>query len=286
MPVEPSVARRAWLSMEPYHACVYFVPEAPEAYAAAGLKGGWMGYFASRSGAMGAVSAEVVIATFFGFAPPMVRRALPDAWALAAPEDVVRARYAAIDAGLRRILGDLVHGPAVREAAALACAALDGVSPAGRPLGAAWLALDVPEQPHLALWHAATVLREFRGDGHVGVLVAEGLHPVEAHLLLTRTGRTTDEIVRARRGWDEEDWTAAEDRLRHRGLLAGDGTLSDGGLALRDAIEVRTDTLALAPWAQLGQERVNRLIDLMNPLVDGIVAAGFPYPNPMGLPPR
>ena len=203
MPVEPSVARRAWLSMEPYHACVYFVPEAPEAYAAAGLKGGWMGYFASRSGAMGAVSAEVVIATFFGFAPPMVRRALPDAWALAAPEDVVRARYAAIDAGLRRILGDLVDGPAVREAAELACAALDGVSPAGRPLGAAWLALDVPEPAA-----PGPVARRDRPAGvsaataTSGVLVAEGLHPVEAHLLLTRTGRTTDEIVRARRGWE------------------------------------------------------------------------------------
>ena len=42
-------ARRLWPAFETYHAHVYFVPEAAEAYRELGLKGGWMGYFASRS---------------------------------------------------------------------------------------------------------------------------------------------------------------------------------------------------------------------------------------------
>lgn len=284
--MQPSITRRASVALEPYHACVYFVPEAQEAYAGLGLKGGWMGYFASRSSAMGAVAPGVVTATFFGFAPAMVERAIPDAWGIAAPETVAGARYQAMDQALRRVLGDLAHGPAVAEAAGLAVESLDGVDPAGRPLGAAWLARPVPDEPHLALWHALTVLREHRGDGHVSVLVAEGLHPVEAHITLTRTGRTTDEIVRARRGWSQGEWDAGEARLRDRGLLDGEGALTDGGLALRDAIELRTDALALGPWAHLGEERTQRLIDLATPLVDAIVAESFPYPNPMGLAPR
>ena len=44
-----SSARTAWRVLEPYHAMIYFTPEAREANAAAGLKGFWMGYFASRS---------------------------------------------------------------------------------------------------------------------------------------------------------------------------------------------------------------------------------------------
>lgn len=284
--MQPSITRRASIALEPYHACVYFVPEPAEAYAGLGLKGGWMGYFASRSAAMGAVAPGVVTATFFGFAPWMAEKALPAAWDIARPEQVVAARYAAMDRALRRVLGDLAHGPAVVEAAALAVESLHGVEGAGRPLGAAWLAQAVPEEPHLALWHALTVLREHRGDGHVGVLVAEGLHPVEAHITMTRTGRSTDEIVRARRGWSQEEWDAGEARLRDRGLLDADGALTDGGLALRDAIELRTDELAIGPWAHLGEERTARLIDLATPLVDAIVAESFPYPNPMGLPPR
>src|SRR4051812_37123976 len=46
-------ARRAWQVFEPYHAVIYFAPEARAAYTAAGLKGFWMGYFASRSAALG-----------------------------------------------------------------------------------------------------------------------------------------------------------------------------------------------------------------------------------------
>ena len=41
-------ARRLWPAFKTYHAHVYFVPEAAEAYRELGLKGGWMGYFASR----------------------------------------------------------------------------------------------------------------------------------------------------------------------------------------------------------------------------------------------
>src|SRR4051794_24377218 len=95
---EENLARLAWQAFEPYHAMIYFAPEAREAYSTAGLKGFWMGYFASRAAPLGPVSAEIVTATFYNFHPRMVRRAIPDAWRFSSPERVLNARLAAADA--------------------------------------------------------------------------------------------------------------------------------------------------------------------------------------------
>ncbi|MDQ4124913.1 MAG: hypothetical protein M3134_04835, partial [Actinomycetota bacterium] len=104
--MDRSFARRAWQQLETLHAVVYFAPEKKAAYEAAGLKGGWMGYFAGRAAPLGAVSAEVVTAVFYNFHPAMVRRAIPDAWALSSPDRVLEARMRTVDAALRRLLGD------------------------------------------------------------------------------------------------------------------------------------------------------------------------------------
>ena len=44
-------------------------------------------------------------------------------------------------------------------------------------------ALPVPEEPVARLFHAATLLREHRGDGHIAALMAEGIGGLEAHVL-------------------------------------------------------------------------------------------------------
>jgi hypothetical protein len=175
-----ALPRKMLRTLEPYHGMIYFVPEANDAYERIGLRGRRMGYFASRSAAMGAVSADVVIATFFNFSPDVVRRAIPAAWQQAAPTDVVDARLGAADAALRRMLGDEITSDAMREAADLSRAATAGCFREGHPLYASHAAQPWPDDPHLVLWHAQTLLREFRGDGHVAVLVAQGLTGCEA----------------------------------------------------------------------------------------------------------
>src|SRR5215471_13810039 len=99
---------------------IYFSPHAPAAYAAIGITSRRMGYFASRSAAMGAASPEIVVATFFNFNPAIIHRALPAAWDIASPADVLAARRSAVDASLRQAWGDAVASPRVAEAAALA----------------------------------------------------------------------------------------------------------------------------------------------------------------------
>jgi hypothetical protein len=280
-----SYARRMWPAFETYHAHIYFVPEAAEAYRRLGLKGGWMGYFASRSAPLGPASPELVTAVFFNFHPAMVARALPDAWALASPEDVFAARLRTADIALRRLIPDHVGGPAEAEAATLAREAAEAPALAGRPLYAALRAQAWPDEPHLVLWHACTLLREHRGDGHVAALTSAGLDGCEAHVTLTATGNVPRKTLQSNRKWSDEDWAAAEERLRERGWLDGDGNLTDAGRAGRAEVEARTDTAAEVPWRSLGAERTERLLELLIPMARAINAAGgVPVPNPVGVP--
>jgi len=280
-----SAARRLWPAFETYHAHIYFVPEAAEAYRALGLKGGWMGYFASRSAALGPASSGLVTAVFFNFHPAMVARALPDAWALASPADVLDARLRTADVALRRLIPQYVGSAEESEAAALAREAAEAPALAGRPLYGALRSLPWPEQPHLQLWHACTLLREHRGDGHVAALTAAGLDGVEAHVTIAAAGGIPRETLQSNRKWSDDDWAAAEARLRERGWLAGDGSLTDAGRAVRAEIEARTDTLAEEPWRALGAERTERLLELLAPMARAInQAGGVPVPNPVGVP--
>ncbi|MFE6281067.1 hypothetical protein [Streptomyces sp. NPDC057877] len=283
--MDAAFARTVWQVLEPLHAVTYFAPESHEANREVGLRGFWMGYFASRAAPLGAVTAGVVEAAFFNFHPAKVRRAIPDAWGFASPEAVVRARSEAATAALRRV------APSAADAAARlvpllerTVAAADG---AGRPLFAANRGLPTPQDPVGALWQASTALREHRGDGHVAVLTAEGLDGCEVHVLFAACAGVPAAVLRDNRGWSEEDWQSAADRLRARGLLVSDGHPTAEGRGLRTHVEARTDALAVRPYDALTQAEATRLLDLLGPLTDQVLASGIiPFPNPIGLPPR
>jgi hypothetical protein len=277
--VLPADGRAAFQAAEPIHAMIYFTPHFLPAYEAAGLRGRRMGYFASRAAALGPVPAEVVIATFFNFNPEVVRRAIPDAWSLARPEAILAARLQVADTSLREAWGDDADGAAVAEAAELAAAAaLAAVArPQGRPLFAAHAALPWPSEPHLVLWHAQTLLREFRGDGHVALLTTAGLSPVEALVTHAAAGPVTAAALRESRAWDEADWAAGVAGLRARGWLedGDDLALSEAGRAFRRGLEDQTDELAVAAWAVLGDEGCARLTELARPLAQAVVDSGL-----------
>lgn len=281
-PVEPKTIRRLWVLAESYHAIIYFAPEKVEAYKAAGLKGGWMGYFASRAAPMGAVGSEAVADAFYNFHPDMVARAIPDAWRYSSAEMVVRARYLAARAALERLIPAEAH-PEVQAALHVARRALDAMSFEGRPLAAAWGALPWPEDPLLALWHACTVWREYRGDAHVAALRSKGLGPVEALLTHAAAGATSEEALRTNRGWSEDEWEAARRGLIERGLMDATG-LTDKGRAVRDRVEQLTDRASAEPWAKVGEGDTAIFMDAMRVLVHHILRnGGSPFPNPMGL---
>ena len=278
-PVSAITARKTWRTVEPLHGMVYFAPEAAESYEQLGLEG-QSGYFASRSAPMGAVTPGTVVATFYNFEPSLVHRSMVGVWDNAFPSQVLTARVAAAGSALRRMLGDAANSPEVAVAAELArIAALAACEhPEGRPLFAGHAGLDWPDDPIEVLWHAQTLLREFRGDGHIALLVEHELDGLEALVMHEATGELPPAFLRATRGWSDEQWDTAIERLRGRGWLRPGGSaeplaLSDEGAAVRQAIEEATDRLTVVAYAAIGDDGCESLRGLVRPWSRTVVAS-------------
>ncbi|MBT2400766.1 hypothetical protein [Streptomyces sp. ISL-100] len=271
--------RRCHNVLNPLHASVYFSPDFTKELAGVGIADSNAAYFAGRGAAMGAVGAGVITAAFYNFNHDLVARHVPQVWRTASPEVVLEARLRAVDTTLRRLLGeDAIASDEMAEAAGLALRAADACTRHARPLYAAHADLPVPERPHLAYWHAATLLREHRGDGHLAALLAAGLDPLEALVSHTATGKgMSPRWTLATRGWSRTDWEAASGRLRERGLLDTEGELTEAGIALRADLEDVTDRLDAAPYEHLGAECTERLTELGRGFLGAALGAGaFP----------
>ncbi len=269
------IARKCWRTLEPYHGMIYFVPEAAAAYQAIGVDGR-SGYFGSRSAAMGAVGTLVVQATFFNFHPGLVEHAMDGLWARTTPEAMLIARHDAVDESLRRMLGTAVEDHSIRDAVEILRPAVDAacMRPEGRPLFAGHARLPEPEMPHVALWWAITLLREFRGDGHIAALVDADLSGLDALLLHGATGDVPMSVLQSSRAWSDDEWATGLDGMRSRGLIDGE-TLTDDGRTLRDHIEARTDALATPAWGVLDPDDASRVRTLVRPHSKAISAAAF-----------
>ena len=260
--MDPLTGHRTWRSLEPIHAAIYFVPEADEEYGRLGFERPISGYFPSRSAPMGAVSTEVVKATFFNFDPKFVERSMDGAWDRATPEQFTAARLVVADRMIRRLAADTIGqlAPAAEIARKAAMAACE--RPEGRPLFAGHVGLEWPEEPHLVLWHAQTLLREFRGDGHIAALTAQGLTGCEALVSHAAAGEMSGVVLQSSRRRTDDDWVAAQDSLRSRGWLDADGSFTQAGREGRQRIEDRTDELAVEPYAAIGEEACAELRSL------------------------
>lgn len=273
-------ARHAWHgAINPLHATVYFSPDLGKEFAALGITDPHAVNLASRSAAMGAVGAGAVTSTFYNYRHDLVARHLPAVWDTAGPQQVLDARLRAVDATLRRLLGaETIGSSEVVEAAELAMRATEACTRHARTLYSAHADLPVPEEPHLKLWHATTLLREHRGDGHLVALLVVGLDPVEALVSHTATGHgMTPKYLKAIRGWDQSDLDAATERLRDRGVLDAGGELTAEGAALREALEEETDRLDAAPYEHLGEAGLARLAEIGGGLtMKAFMAGAFP----------
>ena len=278
-PVSAVTARKTWRTLEPLHGMVYFAPEAAESYRRLGLTG-QSGYFASRSAAMGSVSAGVVVATFYNFKPSLVHESMDGVWDAVTPHAVLEARTSAASAALRRMLGDAATSPDVAASAELARHAAEraGHHREGRPLFAGHAGLAWPDDPLEVLWHAQTLLREFRGDGHISLLLQHDLDGVEALVMHEATGELPLSLLKATRGWSDDEWDAAAVRLRERGWLRPGASaehlaLTDEGAAVRLAIEEATDRLSVLPYEAIGESGCDTLRGLARPFSRAVVDA-------------
>ncbi|MER6990380.1 hypothetical protein ABT337_10575 [Saccharopolyspora hirsuta] len=278
MSQEIATARQMWWLLEPIHAVLYYAPVAFDHAQRLGyrVETRWPSYFAWRAAPLGAVDADTVTTAFYSFDPHMVAEHIPAAWNTATPQQILTARLSAIDHFYRDTPAQLP------QAAALARRAAEAADVHDRPLAAANTAQPWPDEPHLVLWQAATILREHRGDGHLTALRDHDLDPVESLVSFASVGAAPPEVFTSR-GWSQQQWDAARERLRTRGLIDESGQATDTGHQVRAAVEHRTDELAATPWRALGADTAT-LAALLRPVLDKAVGAGvLPTRSTLGI---
>lgn len=273
-------ARRAYETIEPFHVLAYFNRGLREAQQDTGLDGHGF-YVGARGAPMGDCDAAVVTAAFFNFSADVIT----PAWQAA--RDVGLDRVAArrdqmLDEQLRAVLGDLVEDPEIRDLEKRYREIAADLPMGGRPLAAGWNASPVPDVPHVALWQAIAILREWRGDNHIAVLVNHQFGGLDA--VVFHEAQLPDPTIRRRvlgrklvqltRGWSDEAWEGSVDRLVARGLATrtDDGhQLSDAGVSLYQAMEAETDALTAPAWSGSG---VDDLLERTRPYVKAVIDAG------------
>jgi hypothetical protein len=262
-------ARRLRNFVEPIAAGVYFAPEAQQRYEALGLNY-FEGYFCSRSACLGKAPWSVVCAAFGAFKPAVVEQAVTGGWSKTDPEPLLEARRDGATEQLERLLGE--PGPDVTQATDLLFSLTDGVDPSGRMLYSGLSVLPVPDTPMGRLWRAADLVREHRGDGHIAAWVSR-TDSCEITVLTELTWGLQPGAYVFTRGWNQDEVDAARARLQERGLLDGEGQLTEAGRTFRAEIEHDTDLAEREVLARLG-DRADELFSLIQPMARTIVENG------------
>ncbi|GAA3963629.1 SCO6745 family protein [Gordonia caeni] len=275
-----NAARTAYETLEPFHVLAYFNPGLNDAMADTGLDPHAF-YVGARGAPLGDCASPVVTAAFYNFNPDLIDRSWTSARAVGLAK-VADRRAAMLDEQLRSILGDRAHAPEIAELADGFGELAKSLPLSGRPLSAAWAGVPLPEEPLVRLWTTVAVLREWRGDNHIAALVVNRLDGLDAAVF--HEAAHPDPAVKRRvlgrdmvlltRGWSEDDWNAAVDRLVARGLAehTEDGhRLTADGAALYDDLEATTDALTEPVW---DTPEAQDLVTRMRPYTKAILDAG------------
>ena len=268
------LARRMFDLVEPIGVIPYSADEPTEALFALGFSNYWDTYFAGRAAPLGSgVPAGVVHALFYNFAPGEVARHIPKVWRTTTPEAAIAARQEGCVKAVRRILGDLVDTPAFTRAGELLTKAATSAPLEGRPMYAALRALPLPEEPVARLFHAASLLREHRGDGHICALMAEGIGGLEAHVLLALDVGIPAPAFGRIHHLPPALLTDLIDTMKARGLIEDEATFTPAGRQAKDRVEALTDDLAHVPYEALEPGELDELIAALEPLAQKLIAA-------------
>jgi hypothetical protein len=267
------MARQMFELVEPIGVIPYTADEPNETMFALGFTNYWDTYFAGRAAPLGRVPAEVVDALFYNFAPGEVARHIPKVWRTTTPEAAIAARYEGCVKALRRILGDRVDTPDLARTADLLIKAATSAPAEGRPMYAALRTLPIPDEPVARLFHAAALLREHRGDGHIAALMTEGIGGLEAHVLYALAIDLPAEKFGRIHHLPAAQLEAVIEGMRARGLIGAEGWLTEHGREKRRRVEELTDDLAARPYEGLEPAELDELIAALAPLAALLVAA-------------
>jgi hypothetical protein len=205
-------------------------------------------YIWGRAAFLGEPSPGVVIAAFGVFEPTFLRAMYDHSRSLVSRVEVLAARETGAVESLAQIVP--VTDAIVAAGDALLEATHD-IDATARPLFAGLRDLAVPESALGRLWRGAELVREHRGDGHLGVCISEGLDPLEMSLLTELWLSFEPGEYSSSRGYSLAAIGSAQDRLSKHGYIEGN-TLSAVGEAFRESIEKATDRSQSALIEALG----------------------------------
>ncbi len=274
MSARGQLARRMFDLVEPIGVIPYSADEPNETMFALGFTNYWDTYFAGRAAPLGgSVPAEVVHALFYNFGPGEVARHIPKVWSTTTPEAAIAARQEGCVNALRQILGDLVDTADFTRTVELLTKAATSAPLEGRPMYAALRSLPLPQERVARLFHAASLLREHRGDGHIAALMAGGIGGLEAHVLLSIDMGIPATTFGRIHHLDSALLIDLIEGMKARGLVQDEATFTPSGRQAKDRVEAMTDELAVAPYEVLEAAEIDELIALLEPLAQKIIAA-------------
>ncbi len=267
------LTRRLAKAAEPLHSCAYYADEVKR-FTEFGFSGWWHAYFAYRAAPMGAVSAQEVTVAFYNFAPRMVEKAVPSCWEVMSPRNVRQQQIQIMEEALHRIFENDVPDRRAAYAAEALRETLKGLETSGRPLYEAWGTESWPESLLLSLWHAATLLREYRFDGHNDALREADISGLGCHLMMAADGRGTPTVIQSIRGWTPKEWQLEAEKLRSRGWINAEGLHTELGRSVRRDIELATDRNAGLVVADLGDQRSERVLGALEGIAGFLIKSG------------
>ena len=276
------IERRLGGALEPVIGSVYFSPECHANYVNLGFdpspttRGGvalpdGVAYATSRGALLGDAHGRVVAAAFGVFEPLAIAASVDRGWTITSAAPALAARESGAIAQLERILGaDPVGRTRVEE---LLGRAVDDLAIGPRALAAGAAAAPITDHPLGRIFRFGDIIREFRGDSHNAAWAAAGLDATQIGLLTELFWGLPLRSYARTRGWSTDQFDAAEEILRARGLIDVDGAFTAAGRAEREAIEIATD-VQMAPVMQRLGDDAAELIALLAPWGAAVRSAG------------
>src|SRR3954451_2485400 len=276
-------ARRLGSVLEPVVGQVYFSPECHANYAALGFEPSTRtannvalpdgpADFTSRGSVMGQVAGDGGAAAFAVFHPAVGIPCVTLGWTRPDAATMCAARDDGAIGQLTRLLGNEPQG--VGRAIELLARAVEPLRPEGRPLYSGVRSQSMPDTSLGAVWRMGDMLREYRGDSHTTSWVSMGFDATEIGLLTELYWGLPMRSYSRTRAWTNDEFDAAHERLRSRGLVDDTG-FTETGRAEREQVEVDTDQQMAGAIAALGDD-IGELFAIMQPWGDA-VREGFGY---------
>lgn len=237
----------------------YWDPYGESQYEALGIPNGFGYYITTRAGNLGNAGPNSVVAAFYAVHPDFIRASYQLLNEHATPTDATRVRDETILNGLPNYVPEICEDISVMSDSLWVVA--DSLPISGRAMFAAQLDHRRPDEPLLNSWLALNCIREWRGDTHWAIQVAEGFTGVEAGIL-DGAWRKHDANWLRSRGVDDDSLRRSYESLASRGF-ALNGAVTELGLKHRQSLEDKLNDISSIPWKIFGEHETISLISLI-----------------------